>query len=47
MAPSRDRKWLSVSGLIGGLAMFAAEALIVGGLAAAAWILSLLILSAL
>jgi hypothetical protein len=45
MTGLRDRKWLSLQGLSGGLAMFAAEALIVAGLALFAWLTSLLILS--
>lgn len=47
MTGPRDRKWLSVQGLAGGLAMFAVEALIVVGLAAVGWLFSLLILSVL
>ena len=45
MTGPRDRRWLSVEGLAGGLAMFAVEALIVLGLAAVAWLTSVLILA--
>lgn len=45
MTGPRDRRWLSLQGLAGGLAMFAAEALIVLGLAAVAWLTSALILA--
>ena len=45
MTEPRDRKWLSIQGLAGGLVMFAAEAVIVAGLVAAAWILSVFILA--
>ena len=45
MTGPRDRKWLSLEGFAGGLAMFAAEALIVLGLAAVAWLASVLILA--
>jgi len=47
MTGPRDRKWLSLQGLAGGLAMFAAEALIVLGLAAVAWLISVSILAVL
>lgn len=47
MTGPRDRKWLSLQGLAGGLAMFAAEALIVVGLAAVAWLISVSILAVL
>jgi len=45
MTGPRDRKWLSLEGLAGGLAMFAVEALIVLGLAALALLISALILA--
>lgn len=45
MTAPRDRKWLSIQGLAGGLAMFAVEALIVLGLAAVAWLASVLVLA--
>lgn len=45
MTSSRDRRWLSLRGLTGGAAMFVAEALIVAVLAAAAWLLSVVILA--
>lgn len=45
MTGSRDRRWLSLSGLTGGAVMFVAEALIVVGLAGAAWLLSVVILA--
>jgi hypothetical protein len=45
MTGPRDRKWLSIQGLAGGLTMFAVEALIVLGLAAMAWATSMLILA--
>ena len=45
MRGPRDRKWMSLQGLAGGLAMFAAEALIVLGLAAVAWLVSVSILA--
>lgn len=45
MTASRDRKWMSVPGLFGGVAMFLTEAAIVVGLAAVAWLLSALILA--
>lgn len=45
MTGPRDRKWLSFQGLAGGLAMFAFEALIVLGLAAVAWLTSVVILA--
>jgi len=47
MTGPRERKWLSLQGLAGGLAMFAAEALIVLGLAAVAWLISVSILAVL
>lgn len=45
MTGPRDRRWLSLEGLAGGLVMFAVEALIVGGLAAVALLTSALILA--
>lgn len=45
MTSSRNQRWLSLSGLTGGAAMFVAEALIVAVLAAAAWLLSVVILA--
>lgn len=45
MTGSRDRRWLSLSGLAGGAAMFMAEALIVATLGVAAWLLSVVILA--
>lgn len=45
MTGPRDRKWLSFQGLAGGLAMFAAEAMIVVGLVVVAWIISVVILA--
>lgn len=45
MTGSRDRKWLSLPGLVGGAAMFVAEALIVAVLAATALLLSVVILA--
>lgn len=45
MTKPRDRKWFSLHGLAGGLAMFGAEALIVIGLAAAAWLISVVVLT--
>ncbi|HSJ82263.1 MAG TPA: hypothetical protein VLA91_00450 [Acidimicrobiia bacterium] len=45
MTKPRDRRWLSVHGLIGGLTMFAIEALIVTSLAFVAWALAWLILA--
>ena len=45
MTGPRDRKWLSYDGLAGGLTMFAVEGLIVVGLAAVAWVTSVLILA--
>jgi hypothetical protein len=45
MTGPRDRRWLSFQGLAGGLTLFTVEALIVLGLAAVAWLLSVLILA--
>jgi len=45
MTAPRERKWMSIPGLTGGVAMFAAEALVVVGLAAAAWLASVVILA--
>lgn len=45
MTGPRDRKWLSLHGLAGGLAMFGTEALIVIGLGAVAWLISVVILT--
>lgn len=45
MTSSRNRRWLSLPGLTGGAVMFVAEALIVAVLAAAAWLLSVVILA--
>jgi hypothetical protein len=45
MTGPRDRKLLNLHGLVGGLAMFAAEALIVVGLAAVAWLISVVVLA--
>lgn len=45
MKGPRERKWLSLQGLAGGMAMFAVEALIVLGLAAVALLISALILA--
>lgn len=45
MTSSRDRKWLSLPGLAGGVAMFLAEAFIVAGLGAVAWLLSVVALA--
>lgn len=45
MNNSRERRWLSLSGLTGGAVMFVAEALIVAVLAGAAWLLSVVILA--
>lgn len=45
MTAPRDRKWMSLHGLVGGLAMFAVEALIVIGLAAAALIVAVVVLA--
>ncbi len=41
MNPSRRRRWLSIPGLAGGLGLFLIEALIVVGLAVAAWLTAL------
>lgn len=43
----RNRKWTSIRVLAGGLAMFAAEMLVVAALVAAAWLLSIIILAVL
>jgi hypothetical protein len=45
MTAPRDRKWMSIDGLAGGLAMFAVEALIVIGLATAAVIVAVVVLA--
>lgn len=45
MTGPRDRKWLSLYGLAGGLGMFAAEAVIVLGLVAIAWLISAVVLA--
>jgi hypothetical protein len=45
MTKPRDRRWLSLQGLTGGLTMFTIEALIVTSLALAAWALARLILA--
>lgn len=45
MTRSRDRRWLSLPGVAGGAVMFVVEALIVVGLAGAAWLLSVVILA--
>lgn len=47
MTSLRDRRWMSLRGLAGGLAMFVAEALIVAGLAAVALLLSAVVLGSL
>jgi hypothetical protein len=40
-----ERKWLDLPRLAGGLAMFAAEALVVVGLVGLAWLISVVILA--
>jgi hypothetical protein len=45
MTLPRGKKWSSVPGFLGGLALFAIEALIVAGLGAVAWILAIVILA--
>lgn len=45
MTARRIRKLMSPHGLVGGLAMFAAEALIVLSLATVAWLISLVVLA--
>lgn len=45
MTGPRDRRWLSLRGLAGGLAMFGGEALIVIGMAAVAWLISVVVLT--
>jgi hypothetical protein len=45
MTKPRDRRWLSLHGLTGGLTMFTIEALIVTSLAFVAWALARLILA--
>lgn len=47
MTAPRDRRWLSIHGLLGGFGMFAAEALVVLGFALVAWVLSVVILTVL
>jgi thiamine monophosphate synthase len=41
----RDKKWSSIPGFIGGLTLFAIEALIVAGLGLVAWVLAIVILA--
>ena len=43
--PNRERRWSDPRELAGGLLMFVAEAVIVLGLAAAAWVLSVVVLA--
>lgn len=45
MGSPRDKKWLSIPGLAGGLTMFVAEALIVAVFAGISWLLAVLILA--
>lgn len=45
MTAPRDRKWMSVPGLAGGLVMFVVEALIVIGLVTAALVVAVLVLA--
>jgi hypothetical protein len=45
MTAPRNNKWTTIHGLVGGLAMFAAEALTVLGLGAVAWVLSVVVLA--
>ncbi len=42
---SRNRRWMSITGVAGGLAMFAIEALIVATLVAAAWVVAVTVLA--
>lgn len=44
-APNRERRWSDPRELAGGLFMFVAEAMIVLGLVAVAWVLSVVILA--
>jgi hypothetical protein len=45
MTLPRGKKWSSVPGFLGGLTLFAIEALIVAGLGAVAWIFAIVILA--
>ena len=45
MTKPRGQRWMSIHGLIGGLTMFAIEALIVASLAIVAGVLSMAILA--
>lgn len=45
MSTPRSRRWMSIKGMAGGMAMFATEALIVVGLVAVAWIISVVVLA--
>ena len=45
MTLARGKKWSSVPGFLGGLTLFAIEALIVAGLGFVAWILAIVILA--
>ncbi|HZD22736.1 MAG TPA: hypothetical protein VE569_04955 [Acidimicrobiia bacterium] len=47
MTAPRDRKWLSVSSLAGGLVLFITEMLVVVAVAVIAWLVSTLVLAAL
>lgn len=47
MTAPRDRRWLSARGLMGGLTLFAIEALIVACLALCAVVISALVLTVL
>lgn len=43
MAP--DRNWMGVPGLAGGVLIFVAEALVVAGLVAVAWLIAVVIVA--
>lgn len=45
MTLPRGKKWSSIPGFLGGLTLFAIEALIVAGLGIVAWVLALVILA--
>lgn len=45
MTLPRGKKWSSIPGFIGGLTLFAIEALIVAGLGLVAWVLAIVILA--
>lgn len=45
MTAPREKRWLSIPGLSGGLTMFLAEALIVAVFAGISWLLAVLILA--